>query len=170
MDLELVKTKGDYGLLNIGSNFDFYSWYTELDKNIVTPVIYNQEEYHGYGVHRETGEIYSKRSGAWLEMSFSVSGKSPYPSGAFSINGKKKFIVQHIAVHETLNPNIPVPPGITDNEWKRTPRSVKKMLRHVWQVNHIDHCHTNYRPDNLEWTTAQQNVNAYQTYRLKETV
>ena len=29
---------------------------------------------------------------------------------------------------------------------------------------------TNYRPDNLEWTTAQQNVNAYQTYRLKETV
>lgn len=168
MNFELIKKTGDYRLLCISGSFDFESWYRELDKNIVTPVIYNQEEYHGYGVHCKTGEIYSKRSGAWHRMSFSVSGKSPYPSGAFSTNGVKKFIVQHIAVHETLNPSIPVPPGITDAEWKRTPRSVKKMLRHVWQVNHIDHCHTNYRPNNLEWTTAQQNVQAYQTHRLKE--
>ena len=137
----------------------------ELDNQIVTPVIYNQEEYHDYGVDPATGEIYSKRSGTWRKMSFSVSGKSPYPSGAFSYSGKVKFIVQHIAVHETLNPTIPVPPGITKSEWKATPQSVKKMLRHVWQVNHIDHDHTNYHPSNLEWTTAQQNVNAYQKHR-----
>lgn len=149
-------------------NFDLiHKEYKKLVDNIVTPVIYNQEEYHGYGIHRLTGEIYSKRSGTWRRMSFSVSGKSPYPKGYFSFNGEKKFIVQHIAVHETLNSILPVPPGITDAEWKLTPRSVKKMLRHVWQVNHIDHCHTNYCPDNLEWTTAQQNVAAYQKF-IKE--
>lgn len=147
---------------------DIFMERKDIEENVVTPVVYNQEEYHGYGVHQLTGEIYSKRSGSWRQMSFSVSGKSPYPKGYFSFNGEKKFIVQHIAVHETLNSTLPVPPNITDAEWKRTPRSVKKMLRHVWQVNHIDHCHTNYRPDNLEWTTAQQNVQAYQTHRLKE--
>jgi hypothetical protein len=146
----------------------FYKDYQSLQKDIITPVIYNQEEYHGYGVHRKTGEIYSKKSGTWRKMSFSVSGQSPYPKGYFSYNGVQKFIVQHIAVHETLNPTLPVPPGVTQEEWNVTPQSVKKMLRHVWQVNHIDHCHTNYTPANLEWTTAQQNVNAYQAYRLKD--
>lgn len=147
---------------------DIFMERKDIEENVVTPVVYNQEEYHGYGVHQLTGEIYSKRSGSWRQMSFSVSGKSPYPKGYFSFNGEKKFIVQHIAVHETLNSTLPVPPNVVDAEWKRTPKSVKKMLRHVWQVNHIDHCHTNYRPDNLEWTTAQQNVQAYQTHRLKE--
>jgi len=138
----------------------------KIDNLIVTPVIYNQEKYYDYGVDRQTGDIYSKRSGKWRKMSFCVSGKSPYPQGYFSYSGKKKFIVQHIAVHETLNPNLPVPPGINTTDWKNTPKTVKKMLRHVWQVNHIDHCHTNYHPSNLEWTTAQQNVLAYQKHRL----
>jgi hypothetical protein len=169
MNFELIKKKADYGLWSFGDG-DFASWYTELDNNIVTPVIYNQNKYHGYGIHRVTGEIYSKKSGAWRMMSFSVSSKSPYPQGYFSYNGVKKFIVQHIAVHETLNPTLPVPPGISNEDWKCTPASVKKMLRHVWQVNHIDHCHTNYNPNNLEWTTAQQNVEAYQAHRLKNAV
>lgn len=138
----------------------------EIDSQIVTPVIYNQEAYHDYGVHKKTGEVFSKKSGFWKKMSFCVSGKSPYPQGYFSYNGKKKFIVQHIAVHETLNPELPVPPGVKKSEWDRTPKSVKKMLRHIWQVNHINHCHTDYSPNNLEWTTAQQNVNAYQKFRL----
>jgi hypothetical protein len=161
-----VKTLKAYGLWSPDLD-SIYKEYAELVNNIVTPVIYNQEEYHDYGVHRQTGDIYSKRSGTWRKMSFCVSGKSPYPQGYFSYNGNKKFIVQHIAVHETLNPTLPVPPGISDNDWQATPPSVKKMLRHVWQVNHIDHCHTNYNPNNLEWTTAQQNVEAYQAHRLK---
>lgn len=138
----------------------------QMSKFIVTPLVYNQEEYHDYGVHKETGEIFSKRSGAWKQMSFSVSGKSPYPSGALTYSGVRKFIVQHIAVHETLNPELPVPAGITKTDWKKTPKSVKKLLRKIWQVNHIDHCHTNYTPSNLEWTTAQENVDAYQRHRL----
>lgn len=141
---------------------------SQMNEFIATPVIYNQEEYQGYGVHRETGDIYSFRFGTWRKMSFCVSGKSPYPQGYFSINGKRKFIVQHIAVHETLNPELPVPPGITKTDWKKTPRSVKRLLRHIWQVNHIDHCHTNAHPSNLEWTTAQQNVEAYQRHRVKQ--
>ena len=132
---------------------------------IVSPLIYNQEEYHEYGVDAETGNIVSRKRGSWKVMSMCVSGKSPYPQGYLSPTGQKqKFIVQHIAVHETLNPQLPVPPGVSKTEWKRTPNSVKKMLRHVWQVNHIDHCHTNAHPKNLEWVTAQQNVDAYQRF------
>lgn len=140
--------------------------------DIKTPLIYNQEEWYDYGVDSKTGDIYSKRFGQWKKMSFAVSGKSPYPQNNFIYSKKniKKCIVQHIAVHETLNPNLPIPPGISEKEWKRTPKSVKKMLRNVWQVNHIDHCHTNSHPSNLEWTTAQQNVEAYQRHRVKKMV
>jgi hypothetical protein len=100
-------------------------------------------------------------------MSFGVSGKSPYPASQIvNPGGGYKFITQHIAVHETLNPTLPVPVGITESAWKRTPRSVKSMLRKIWQVNHKDHNHLNYNPINLEWTTAQENVNAYQRYRV----
>jgi hypothetical protein len=138
--------------------------------DIITPVIYNQEKWYRYGVDRKTGDIYSKHSGSWKKMSFRVSGKSPYPAGSFSVGGDKQFIVQHIAVHETLNPSLPIPPGITQTDWKRTPANVKKMLRHVWQVNHIDHCHTNANPKNLEWVTGKQNMEAYKRYRIMSTV
>jgi hypothetical protein len=131
--------------------------------DIRTPLIYNQEKWHEYGVDSETGDLYSKKYGRWKKIATHVSGKSPYPKSV--LNGK--CIVQHIAVHETLNPVLPVPPGIANKDWIRTPKSVKKMLRHVWQVNHIDHCHTNSNPSNLEWTTQQQNVDAYHKHRVK---
>ena len=72
----------------------------------------------------------------------------------------------HIATHETLNPNLPVPEGITKTDWKKTPARVKAMLRKIWQVNHIDHDHLNFNPKNLEWTTGTENVAAYQRHRL----
>ena len=140
---------------------------TTQDKDITSPLIYNQEEYHGYGVHGGTGDIYSsKRSGGWKRMSFSVSGQSPYPHGIImSGPGVKKSIVQHIAVHETLNPELPVPPGMTSEEWRDMPPSAKRWFRHIWQVNHKDHDHLNHGPSNLEWTTQQENVNKYQRHR-----
>jgi hypothetical protein len=138
-----------------------------IDTQIQTPLIYNQEKYPYYGVHKKTGEIYSKKRGSWKIKKFHVSGKSPYPSGTImAMDGSIKFIQQHVAVHETLNPTLPIPAGITELAWKRTPLSVKSMLRKIWQVNHKDHNHLNYNPNNLEWTTGQENVNAYHRYRV----
>ena len=138
-------------------------------KNIVTPLIYNQVEYSDYGVHKKTGEIYSKKRGEWEKMESKVSGKgSPYPKLQLSVNGKKKSIQTHIAVHETLNPTLPLPPDVTEKEWRVTPNSVKHHMRRIYEVNHIDHVHTNYNPKNLEWVTKQQNVNAYQKFRRKK--
>ena len=140
------------------------------DVNIVSPAIYNQEEYHDYGVHKLTGEIYSKKSGSWKIMRLNVSGTCPYPKGSFSVKDKNgntypKSVLQHVLVHETLNPELPVPPGVKDSDWEITPKDVKKIVRHIWQVNHIDHDHENYSPENLEWVTGQQNVDKYQKYR-----
>ena len=139
------------------------------NSEIVTPLIYNQVEYFDYGVHKKTGEIYSKKRGEWEKRESSVSGKgSPYPKLLLSVNGKKKSIQTHIAVHETLNPTLPLPPDVTVKQWRVTPNSVKQHMRHIYEVNHIDHVHTNYNPKNLEWVTKQQNIEAYQKHKKRQ--
>ena len=135
-------------------------------KDIVTPLIYNQEKYYNYGVHKKDGGIWSKQSGTWKPMQWSVSGNMKYPFSTITESGKKKVVSFHIATHETLNPDLPVPEGITKTDWKKTPARVKTMLRKIWQVNHIDHDPQNFQPSNLEWTTGQENVNAYQRHRV----
>ena len=128
---------------------------------IIYPIIYNCESYNGYGVCKEDGTIWSSSSGFWKQLIPNVSGKSPYPKIGISINGKKYTMQMHIAVHETLNPNLPKPENVTDSDWKITPCSVKTSQRSIWEVNHIDHCHTNFHPKNLEWVTRKQNQRSY---------
>jgi hypothetical protein len=141
-----------------------------MREDIISPLIYNQEEYHGYGVGTDTGDIYSsKLSDIWKKRKTCVSGKSPYPHcNITKATNVIKSIVQHIAVHETLKPVMPIPPGVSETVWKQTHQSVKRMLRHIWQVNHKDHDHLNYKPTNLEWTTGQENVNKYQQHRQRQ--
>jgi hypothetical protein len=133
---------------------------------LVTPVIYNCVQFHRYGVCTQTGRIYSNKRSGWSVRKTHVSGKSPYPSANFSVNGVAHFFQHHVAVHETLNPNFPPPPGISDEDWAMTPDSVKKATRGLWQVNHIDHDPENWHPSNLEWLTGKQNVAAYQKHRV----
>lgn len=135
-------------------------------KDIVTPLIYNQEEYPSYGVHKKLGGIWSKKRGEWHPRKWAVGGNMKYPFCTIKENGKSKVMSFHIATHETLNSNLPVPEGITKTDWKKTPARVKAMLRKIWQVNHIDHDHLNFNPKNLEWTTGTENVAAYQRHRL----
>ncbi len=136
-------------------------------EDIVTPLIYNQEKYYNYGVHKKDGGVWSNKSGNWKPLKWRVGGKMKYPfCSVIAESGKEKLVSFHIATHETLNPDLPVPKGITKTDWKKTPASVKAILRKIWQVNHIDHDHLNFSPKNLEWTTGTENVAAYQRHRL----
>lgn len=140
------------------------------DHVLVTPLIYNQIPYPDYAVDYE-GDIWSKRRGYWQTMSPSASGNSPYPhTSAINYLNETKRLQAHVAVHETLNPKLPCPPAIPLKDWEVTPSSVKSQMRSLWQVNHIDHDPENYHPSNLEWTTAQENVNKYQAYRRKQLI
>lgn len=136
-------------------------------KNIVSPLIYKQQQYPDYGICAQTGKVYSRKRGSWRPMAESVSGRSPYPQLNLR-NNKIKCISVHVAVHETLNPIPPRLSGVTESEWRQTPKSVKLHIRELFQVNHIDHDPLNFNPNNLEWTTAQENVQKYQEFRKKE--
>ena len=151
-----------------------------LDKDIQSPLIYKGEEYPDYGVHKKLGGIYSKKvggsktkTGVWKKMAPATNstkklikaGKKGYLKTRISPKkGKIKNVYIHIATHETLNPELPPPPGIHETIWRTTHPSVKKLLRDIYQVNHINHDTTDYSPENLEWVTAQENVDSYQVY------
>lgn len=141
-----------------------------IENDIVTPVIYKQQEIHGYGVHRVTGEVYSNKRGGWRLMKPAMPrGKSSnYPKINLMQDGVKRYMRMHVLVHETLNPELPVPPGVEQSDWEITPQSVKAILRDIWQVHHIDHDTFNYAPANLEWVTEQQNSEKYQEHRSKQ--
>lgn len=134
-------------------------------KNIISPLIYKQTPHNDYGICRKTGKVYSCKSGSWKPLAEKVSGQNPYPQVGISKGGKKKTICVHVAVHETLNPQIPKPPGVSLRDWQKTPSSVKGLARELFEVNHIDHNRLNFTPSNLEWTTAMQNVQRYQAFR-----
>ena len=147
------------------------------DKDIKCPLIYKGEAYYDYGIHVELGGVYSKKTGIWKNMkSFSNSteklkkaGKKGYLQCGLSLKkGKYKMIYIHIATHETLNPELPVPQGVTEAEWRRTPMSVQKIIREIYQVNHINHDTFDYRPKNLEWATPTENVESWQKHYGKK--
>lgn len=136
---------------------------------IKTPLMYNQVAYSDYGVHKETGHMYSKKQGGeWRPRAWGIGGNMQYPfCMIIGDDGHKKSASFHKACCETLKPQ-PAPPGVSDEEWEQTPASVKRLLHKIWQVNHIDHNHLNFHPDNLEWVTGTENVAKYQKHRISE--
>lgn len=101
------------------------------------------------------------RTGQLVEQPTNISGTSPYPRLTWRSQGRTCAAYAHQVVCETFHP-FPRPRGVTDGEWRRTPASVKTLIRSLYQVNHIDHDKTNYHPRNLEWVTAQENQQKYQ--------
>lgn len=139
-------------------------------EEIQAPLIYNNEKFHSYGVHKEKGGIYSIKAGFWQPLAWCIGGNMKYPfTSIIADDGRKKSTSFHIATCETLKP-IPIPSDISDEEWAAVPDNVKNLLRKAFQVNHIDHCHTNFRPNNLEWVTGQENAAKYQIHRKNEVV
>jgi len=144
-------------------------------------VRYNNESFPDY-VMCEEGYVYNKETGRRLSPNYPAkSGNSAYPRLSLRqtirephaflghwTTRKARTILVHIAVCDTYNrDSMPIPDGVTEKEWKRTPASVKKQMRFTYQVNHIDHDQYNFHPSNLEYTTAKQNQAAYQEHKKK---
>jgi hypothetical protein len=137
---------------------------------IKSPLIYQQISHADYGVDELTGEIYSIKRGSWVPLSIQYPKKNRngglYPtfvvsSPLFTSAFKAKVMLVHVAAHETLNPRLPIPDGITKIVWLNTDPSVKALCRGLWQVNHIDHDRLNFHPSNLEWVSASTNIQKY---------
>ncbi len=111
--------------------------------------------------------IFGKRCLSFRVLKNRVSGKSPYPKVKAAVRvGKSLTIHLHQIVAQTFL-EYPIPDGVTDSEWKRTPKAVKKHFEsNYWEANHIDHDHMNYHPDNLEWVSRGVNVDKYHEHRI----
>ena len=132
----------------------------------VRPAIVGGKVAEGYFIC-ENGNLWSTKRYYYLrKLATAVSGKSKYPKVSLSINGKMITKELHRIVCETYH-KFPVPYayGVTKEEWEQTPDSVKALLKDSFEVNHIDHEHTNYHPSNLEWVTTKQNSKCYQEHR-----
>lgn len=128
-------------------------------------LVVNGEVWDNYFID-DNGHIYSNKRSGLKRLTLSNNGQSLYPLVTLSRDGYSKKFYVHRIVCEMFIP-FPTPPGVTDADWKRTPASVKRLMRGLFQVNHIDHVHTNYHPSNLEWVTAKENQKAFQEHRKK---
>lgn len=127
-------------------------------------IVFKGNIYWEYYVDQH-GNPWSAKKKYFQRLSPNVSGKSVYPKIVLYNKGKKLTIPVHQLVCETFH-IIPLPSGVTEIEWNKTPESVKKHFVHYWQVNHINHIHTDFHPDNLEWVSGQENVDKYHEHRL----
>jgi hypothetical protein len=120
-----------------------------------------------------TNELYpilmGKRCIKYRVLGSRVSGKSKYPKVNVIVDeaGNSLTVHLHQIVAQTFH-DFPIPDGVTENEWERTPKSVKAHFdTHYWEANHIDHDHMNYHPDNLEWVSRGVNVDKYHAHRIE---
>jgi hypothetical protein len=129
--------------------------------------VFKGQMLYGYFLDKK-GNIFSDKSpsGSMRRLSINVSGKSPYPAVGLYFDGKTRTIPLHQMVCETFHP-FPKPSSITSTDWKKTPKSVKRLVQNNFQVNHIDHNNKNFHPSNLEWVDAKENVRKYQEHRKK---
>ena len=82
------------------------------------------------------------------------------------VSNKNINIRFHRIICETFY-ETPIPSGVTENEWKVTPKSIKNlMLSNFWQVNHIDNNPRNYHPSNLEWVSRSENIEKHYQKQL----
>lgn len=136
----------------------------------------HQDEYIFVSFRRGSRYVFDERYGElagtwclnWHRIKHAVSGKSKYPKVGVVVDdwGNRKTIHLHQIVAQTFHA-YPIPDGVTESEWKRTPKSVRKHFENnYWEANHIDHNHLNFHPDNLEWVSRGVNVDKYHTHRV----
>ena len=132
----------------------------------LVPAKFRGEIAPNYFVDPKNGEIWSNKRGDFKNLKWRACGNSPYPALVFRINDESISVRVHRIVAETMH-NIPIPPGVSEKEWKRTPASVKRLFDQFWEVNHKDHNRLNFNPKNLEWVSRQENVQKYHQHVAK---
>jgi len=140
-----------------------------------TDLPHYQAEYRGsvlegyyFRLYENEIRFMSHRSGYVTGLSWNVSGKSKYPKVGVTVDnwGTRKTVHLHQIVAQTFHA-YPIPDGVTESEWKRTPKSVRNHFdSQYWEANHIDHNHLNFHPDNLEWVSRGVNVDKYHAHRI----
>jgi hypothetical protein len=134
---------------------------TMFDKFV--PAIFQGNVMKDYYVCPESQSIWSCKNGRWWRVSIPTSGKSLYPQMVFRIDGENTSAKIHKVIAETLLP-FPRPAGVSKKEWDATPETVKRLVKSMYLVNHIDHDKYNCSLDNLEWVTFIGNARAYQKH------
>ena len=134
---------------------------------LFSPLVYNSEEFHEYGIDQD-GNPWSSKSGRWCRLSVNYPDKNYNPSAyariGVSVDGNKKTLLLHKAVIETVGvKKYPIPEGISKDVWIATHPSVKEAMKKIWQVNHKNGDVHDHHPSNLEYTTAKENQQHYQT-------
>lgn len=147
---------------------DFYEYKGTKDtfiKKYLTPVLYYGEVIPDYYVDPD-GYIWSfKKNNVRVLAWFFNKGKQ-YPRVSLCHGPRVLKVLVHRVVCETFHEK-PLPEGVTEKEWKRTPKSVKKQFEWYWEAHHKDHVKTNFHPSNLKWLSCKQNNDEYKKHLLK---
>ena len=148
------------------------------NRKIVRPVMYKHFVCPEYGIDAETGDLWSFRY-HWKNTPKLIKGRigtdgyrrvdilcDSFPNrlrssqkGNPKVSRRSKTIQLHILVAHTLI-DIPRPERVSQEDWDKTPESVKAVVKEGYRINHIDHNPLNYHPSNLEYVTASGNTQA----------
>lgn len=128
----------------------------------LTPVFYGGKVFPGYFVDKD-GEIWSSKYTKMRILKWFYNKKAQYPRITLYFENNVIRPLVHRVVCETFH-KVPLPEGVTEEEWKKTPESVKSNFYYYWEVHHKDHDKNNYHPSNLEWVSCKQNMEKYKTY------
>lgn len=128
----------------------------------LTPAVCGGKTFHGYYVDID-GRIWSTKQNKFRTLNWFFNKGKQYPRIGLFYEDKVIKLLVHRIVCETFHEK-PLPEGVSEEEWKRTPKSVKLHFEYYWEVNHIDHVKTNFHPSNLEWVSRKQNVDRYKKF------
>ena len=138
-----------------------------FNKQKCKPLIYNGMIFSDYWVDKN-GNLWSTKGSEPRKKRYRPNANN-YPRTTVCVDGKRKNVTAHKLVCESYH-KFPKPKSVNKKEWDITPDSVKKLVKKMYQVNHIDHDHLNFHPSNLEWVTGEENSEKYQEHRLKKIV
>ena len=130
------------------------------------PVIVNGEIVSDYFVNR-IGIILSTKRKAKRFLKPQTCRTRPYPFVNLQISGNSRATMIHRIVCESFVPYPTSYPGVSADDWRKTPNSVKLIMMKTMEVNHKNGNILDFRLSNLEWTTAEENVNHYYETRVR---
>jgi len=141
------------------------NWFNDISMDIVDDIMRTLKpikNFPDYSI-RNDGTIYSHKFGKLKIVVANTSKSNRYPKVKLYRDGKR----YHRSVHRLVAEHfVKLPekyPGITRSVWRKTPIDVRKILIAQLEVNHIDGDRNNFHYSNLEWMTAEDNINHYHT-------